>query len=121
MKVELEIPEWAIGKHIYVFADTELLAHKFYFRKKKKGNVVEGYEDIQVKIARCNGCGECCNSGFNPEAMLYMKKKLDEYKGEPCAFLEENGCGLGNNIPFSCIRSYCGEREEYPNCTEKMK
>jgi len=56
MIVEIEVPKWAIGRHIRVFAGVEQLAYK---------KVVEGFPNVKygatmIKASRCVKCGECC-------------------------------------------------------------
>lgn len=48
MKIEIEIPDWAEEKHIYVMAGIEMVAYK------KVG------EKWHVKVRRCAKCGKCC-------------------------------------------------------------
>jgi hypothetical protein len=108
MKIELEIPEWAIGKPIYVFANQELLAYSLYIIEKLPERK-EYYTPLKVKTSRCNGCGDCCKDG----------SPFGSERGEPCDHLTEHGCGFGPNIPFSCARSDCSKH--YPNCTERFE
>lgn len=107
MKIELEVPEWVIGKHITVFANQELIAYTNFIIEKKPERK-EYYTPLKVKIQRCNGCSDCCESGspFNKNEGV-------------CPHLTENGCGLGNNIPFSCVRSDCSIT--FKNCSEKFE
>lgn len=125
MKITLDIPEWAIGKHIHIFAGSELLGQMSYHISKVNGKRISKYLPLKIKPedGRCSGCGECCLSGFSPTTLGYMKKCLEHYDpdidmDEPCPFLEKIGCGLGNNIPFSCIRSYC---INFEGCTERLE
>jgi len=123
MKIELEIPEWAIGKHIYIFANEEILAIKEAKISKKDGEHILSYLPLKIKPedGRCNGCGSCCSDGspFSKNTILEMKKLLQTIKDydNPCPFLTDKGCLLGTKIPFSCARSICSNYEE---CNEKM-
>ena len=94
VKLELEIPEWALGKHIYVFAGRELLAVKEVRTVHENGEHVTKYLPLKVKVSRCNGCGDCCFE---------------------CPFAGKNGCTT--NVPFDCVRSICSS---FPNCTERF-
>ncbi len=107
MKLEIEIPDWAKGKHIYIFANEELIAYSNYIIEKKPERR-EYYTPLKVKTARCNGCGQCCESG-NPF-------NADE---GACIFLKEHGCDLGHNIPFSCARSDCSIT--FDKCSERFE
>ena len=49
MKLELEIPEWAHKRNIYVMAGQECLAVKY----------AHG-ENLYVKAERCQHCHKCC-------------------------------------------------------------
>ena len=107
MKLLIEIPEWAKGKHIYIFANEELLAYTNFIIEKKPERR-EYYTPLLVKTTeRCNGCGQCCESG----------SPFDDEK--PCPHLTEDGCDLGNNIPFSCARSDCSIT--FDNCSERFE
>lgn len=98
MKIEFEVPEWAIGKHIYIFAGSELLGEKQSIVVHEGGKHVTIHLPLKIKQkdGRCNGCGECC-------------------KG--CPFITPNGCLFKNRIPFSCVRSVC---THFEGCTEKF-
>lgn len=112
MKLELEIPKWAEDKNIFVFANQELIAYKMHNELK-----------LKVKVSRCLGCGACCESGhpFKPEQLLTIKKAIAKgfNSDGPCPFLGEEGCLLGNNIPFSCARSDCSQH--FDKCTERFE
>ena len=96
MKLEIDIPEWAKEKNIYVFANEELIAYKWHHEDK-----------VHHKIARCNGCGQCCESG-------------SPFNGDegPCIFLKEHGCDLGTKIPLTCARSIC--YPTFDKCSERF-
>ena len=112
MKIELDLPDWAKEKNIYIFANEELLAYKWHNDDK-----------VYQKTSRCSGCGQCCESGnpFNPIHWNFIKKIVEQSDfsdSEPCPFLGENGCLLGSKIPFSCVRSDCSHFDE---CTEEFE
>lgn len=91
MKIELDIPEWAQERHIYVFAGIELLG------VKTPGG------PLKVKTGRCSMCGRCCKSC---EHLLTIgQKRL---------------CRLGSNRPFACGASE-GPRPHIPECTESYE
>lgn len=130
VKIEFDIPKWAIGKHIYIFANKELLAQLEYNVKKIRndnGNIIRKQKYFPLKLkpddGRCNGCGDCCATGlpFNKEKAIDIIKRLTEYTENncegACPFLDNNGCSLGINIPFGCAKSDCSKFE---NCTEKF-
>lgn len=130
MKVTFDIPKWAFGKTIHIFAGTELLANKEFRREKNKVNgkieVKEHYLPLKIKSndERCNGCGDCCNTGLpmNKQQTIDLTDRLLKYLNKddftkPCPILNENGCSLGPNIPFGCIRSVCSD---FDNCTERL-
>ncbi len=131
VRVEFDIPEWAIGRHIHFFAGTELLGNKEFRREKIRTDRGVEYKEyylptmIKPGDGRCTGCGDCCESSGVPEHLLKFMyeavRKLPEdhdFTKGPCALLTEEGCGLGAWIPFSCIRSNCEGWSE--NCTERL-
>lgn len=107
LKIEFDVPEWAIGKHIYIFANQELIGYSNHIIEKKPKKR-EYYTPLKVKTQRCNGCGECCESGspFN---------NIEEV----CPYLTDRGCKLGNKIPFSCARSDCSIT--FKKCSERFE
>ena len=102
MKIELEIPDWAFEKEIYIHSWTELVA-----LRREDGK-------WYVKTNRCNMCGDCC-------------KNLGEgfpYRGEDktCIYLKDNKCSMGLHKPFSCIMDFHDTPSLKPkNCTEDFK
>lgn len=100
MSIEFELPEWSIGKHIYIFAGTELLGFKecIISHDIHKNHIIT-YKKLRIKPkdGRCTGCGECC-------------------KG--CTFLRPDGCSFKGWIPFSCAKSICSP---YKGCTERLE
>jgi len=132
VKIELEIPDWAIGRHITVLAGVELLAQmQFIYTKTTNpdGTItrIKKYMPMAVKPedGRCNGCGDCCSTGGSPFSKGLLEKiqsRLKDYEwqgtGNPCPLLGDEGCTLGTSIPYSCISSNCEGWSE--NCTEKL-
>lgn len=125
MKIEFEVPDWAYGKHIHIFAGVELLGNKEVRIVHEEGKHVIKYLPLKIKPedGRCNGCGTCCEEGKFPPKLLDKMLKAIEYKkehdpdSERCEFLGEDGCILGAFIPFSCIRSVM---TGWGNCTERL-
>lgn len=99
------MPEWARGKHLYIFAGAELLGFKeciiTHSDRNEHGNIthITAYKQLRIKPedGRCNGCGKCCNG---------------------CPFLKPQGCSFVQMIPFSCVKSIC---TDYEGCTEKLE
>lgn len=122
VKIEFEVPEWAIGRHIHIMAGVELLGQMEFRREKNRinGNVEikEYYLPLRLKPenGRCSGCSDCCNSG-GPRVLI-EKLGLPYQKDRPCPMLNKDGCSLGSAIPFSCASSNCEGWSE--NCTEKL-
>lgn len=75
MKINLEIPDWVDGKHLYIMAGIELVAYRFLDGKWR------------VKTSRCSMCGKCCKR-LNCE---HLKMDGDKYI-----------CDHGLARPFSC-------------------
>jgi len=98
MKIEIEIPEWAYGKPVYVIAGKELLAYQEAIVGHKDGHHVVSYGPLKLKTERCNGCGQCCKD---------------------CVFVRNNGCSFGEQIPLSCVVSDCSKG--FDKCTEKFE
>lgn len=122
MKIEFDVPEWALGRHIYIFAGAELLGKKETKVVHEDGKHVFKYLPIKIKPAdgRCNRCGNCCEStGFSRSHLVEIKRALHGFKDYDgaCAFLTDEGCLLGARIPFSCLRSVCTGHED---CSEKL-
>lgn len=97
MKIEIEIPDWAAERDIYVMAGVEQLAF-IPFNKNK----------IWIKTERCNFCGKCC-SNLTPLAPFPQTKQ----KGV-CDHLYLNECSLGYMRPWSCSVSdpHIGGKED---------
>lgn len=75
MKIELDLPDWAADRHIYVLAGIELVAYKF----------LDG--EWHIKTGRCSMCGKCC------ERLKCKHLKKDG---------EKKICDRGLGRPFSC-------------------
>lgn len=58
----IEIPEWALERHITVLAGTEPIAFKPAWQ-----------DSFAVKVSRCNMCGMCC---VNPDPWFFGSKKM---------------------------------------------
>lgn len=88
MKMELEIPDWAFEKNLYIISalegDIELVAYRELGKRWK------------VKDYRCNQCGSCCCKWFNSS----------NPKENPCEqyeFRDGKGyCKLSVGMPFNC-------------------
>ena len=124
MKITLDIPEWAIGKHIYILAGQELLAIK-EARVKKDHTIFYLPLKVKPEKGRCVGCGSCCKSGHSKFMLKRMYETLDKYlekksfsSSSPCPYLGLEGCILGPWIPLSCVRSVCSS---YDGCSEHLE
>lgn len=126
MKIEFEVPEWAIGRNIYIFAGRELLGRKEAQVTHENGKHIVKYLPIMVKPAdgRCTGCSNCCkDNGLGVKMVehitkLIIRKQKFNRESQGCAFLGKDGCLLGSYIPFCCIRSVCTDWE---GCTERLE
>jgi len=85
IKVNIQLPDWADGKDIFVFAGSEEVARK-----------VPDQDSWWVKVGRCEQCGKCCSD-------------LGSGEGHPfavingvCEHLKDGGCGLRGYRPFAC-------------------
>lgn len=123
MKFEIEIPEWAYGKNIHIFAGVEKLAEVLVKTVHENGKHIAKYLPLKIKPedGRCTGCGSCCNSvGISRKLLIDMKKALHgfkDYEGK-CPFITDTGCLLRGWIPFSCAKSIC---TDYEGCTERLE
>ncbi len=132
MKLTVDIPEWAIGGHIYVIAKGQLLAYQSFQRDKirtEEGEVIvkEYYKPLKVKPdnALCDGCkgeGLCCQvSAFAKDLQKEMKDRLNNPPpNEACPmYSPDRGCIMGyrSMIPLSCLISDCSAIVE---CNEQF-
>jgi hypothetical protein len=120
MRIEFEVPKWAYGKHIHIFAGAELLGNKECRIVHEDGEHVVKYLPLKIKqeSGRCNGCGICCESSKLPVSLVdKMLEAITTHEGDSCEFLGDNGCILGAFIPFSCVRSVMTNLE---GCSEKL-
>jgi len=123
-KIEIEIPEWVIGKNISIVAGGELVAKMYSHSKKTRlenGEILreKGWSPMKIKLNnsdRCNGCGDCCNSGGPRSLMETLGYKY--VQGKPCPLLGPQGCSLGAFIPLACVIADCTGYSE--NCSEKL-
>lgn len=102
MKINIEIPDWAMDGFITVIVNAkELVAYKDHGKD----------QPWHVKQTRCNGCGYCCLTvgnggpfGANDEGA--------------CPKLVKNGdrweCGAGHLFPQQCVRS--PNKRNAPEC-----
>ncbi len=132
MKIEVNVPDWAIGKDIYLFSGSELLGHlQFHYKKTRQddGSILRENKYFPLKLkpaeGRCNGCGDCCSTGgspFNKHTLYEIQSRLLNYdyagSGTKCPLLADDGCVMRGSIPFSCAKSNCEGWSE--NCTEKL-
>ena len=109
----VEIPDWAIGRHLYLFAGIELVAFQ-----------LQGEKEILLKSGRCSGCGKCCMSFVNHKFFFktydggvceYLRPRADE-NGE---IIEGHECALGVGRPFFC--GVGDGNEKNPTCTVKYR
>lgn len=123
MKIEFEVPQWAIGKHIHIFAGAELLGNKECRIVHRKGMHITEYLPLKIKPddGRCIGCGDCCQILSNKDSHflktmreVLLTKNLEDGS---CPFYSNEGCILKSFIPFSCLRSVC---TNIGNCNEKL-
>lgn len=120
------MPEWAYGKHIYIFAGKELLGKMECSIFHEDGKHMAQYLPIKIKPAdgRCTGCSNCCkDNGIGIKMVEYItkliiRKQKFNKESTDCTFLGKDGCQLGSYIPFSCIRSVCTAWE---GCTERLE
>lgn len=129
MKITFDLPDWAVGKTINIFAGRELLAKK-EVEVSFDGKVHVVYPDQLLKVKTlpeycCNGCGDCCSTGgspFSKQILTEIKKRLKDYEwqgtGTKCPLLADDGCSMKGSIPFSCAKSNCEGWSE--TCSEKL-
>jgi len=105
--IDVNIPDWAKGRNLRIFAGIELLAYKRPTDEK-----------WHVKVSRCNMCGKCC---MNLPDYHYLREWRDPETGN-CKYLEKRGdtyeCKLGMGRPFACCMSNPSRIEE---CSEKFE
>ena len=107
MKFEIEIPEWASNRNIYVFAGTNVL-YRFYKMREKDEFI--GYRREKV-IIPCQRCGTCCGD------CEFLKWEPGDAKIAKCGFKFPPDNGL--DIPFSCAKAI-GEGTR-PECKVKIE
>lgn len=77
----IDLPEWAEGKNLYIFAGIETVAYKYLNRP------------LKVKTSRCDQCGDCCRN---------IKGDYPPQTDGVCDHLKDNICSLGVLRPFTC-------------------
>ena len=121
MKIEFEVPDWAIGRHIRIFEGAELLGAKNVTVRHENGKHVKEYGPLLMKPeeGRCNGCGSCCSvSGICEEMLQEMTEALNNRPETGCPFRSDVGCIMRGWAPFSCLKSVCSD---YDGCSEKLE
>ena len=109
MKIELEVPDWAIeDRTLYIMSGIELLAYK-----SPNTNWV-------MKDGRCSQCGICCTK-LNKATNTFVS--INAFNGK-CLFLTqtEDGrqmCGFGIGRPFGCCIGR-DSKEVNEKCTESF-
>lgn len=88
MKIELEVPDWVVNRRILILAGGECVAQK-----------MPDDDHWNVKVDRCNHCGECClDSPPTPYG-------LDD-EGKCVKLVLERGvweCTAGLDKPLRCV------------------
>lgn len=108
MKIDLDLPDWVEGKHLYVMAGVELVAYKYLD------------QPWQMKTGRCNMCGKCCEN-------LGEVSDMSKVVNGTCINLKQDGdkkvCGLGIDRPFSCCAYICTNLSQVKEgeCAETFK
>lgn len=101
-RIELDIPEWAQDKHIYILAGRELLAITEAAIKEDGSN-----DKLSIKNIRCNMCGKCCMN-FPSTSWFYKNGYVDKDTNK-CIHLKKYGdtyeCDLSMMAPFNCLIS----------------
>ncbi len=106
MKIELEIPDWAMDGFIKVISNTELVAIKEPGRNMP----------WKIKDTRCNYCGECCLTVDNAGPF-----EADD-EGKCSKLIKEDGkwlCTAGPNLPLCCFLP--PPKRNAPNCVITWK
>ena len=105
--IHIEVPEWAIGRHVRVFAGVEQIAYK---------KVVSGFPNVKygktmIKVGRCSMCGECCRRTGCP----YLKHEV--WNGKDVWVCDHTKLPKGR--PFVCCVGSGETEEDY--CTVRYK
>jgi len=107
-ELERQLPEWMKqGQAIRIFAGIELGIKKFKDRP------------WELKIARCNFCGECCTLQSPGWQDTTVEAREDGYCVELIPKDDEQGkflCNLGAGRPFSCSAYAAGPNDEETCC-----
>lgn len=87
-KLIIEIPEWAEGARIGVFAGMEHIASY---------NPVHDPDHIYIKETRCNMCGKCCEGDFTNVPLTKSVNGVCIYRHPKHKY-----CTLASNRPLLC-------------------
>jgi len=106
IKIELELPDWADERTIYVMAGIELIAYRFPGKT------------WQVKSSRCNMCGKCCMKLGERHPFPVINGRCVYLVKRPGKNCEEHECILRMHRPFGCCVAVLRNVSE---CTEKFE
>lgn len=86
MRVELDLPDWVMGRRLIILAGMEEVAHKM------------PRKSWQVKVNRCVNCGKCCKDCEYLESYPGNKKICRLAKGLGIPY----HCLIGDGWPEEC-------------------
>ena len=90
MRISFDVPDWAVERHITVFAGQELIAAVPFGSKK-----------LRLKTQRCAWCGKCC-------------EPCDHLKQDGSKMV----CDLGIDRPFRCASGDPCMGTPVPDCCQ---
>lgn len=102
MKIELDLPEWTEERHIRIFAGLEEVARKLHGKP------------LEIKVARCSQCGECCKLDECPHLVYSEGHKGFLCKPEGSVYRRPFTCASGDNAG----QPHCSIRWEKVNGSE---